>query len=88
MKAAVRVGYGKWSGCDDGGIAYNASDFNTWTIVYNNTIYINDQDLGLCNMTETQFQQSTNLDPGTIVNTKLPNDQDILNQAKQLLWQS
>ena len=84
---AVRVGYGKWVGCDDGGIAFNATEFDSWTIIHDNRIYIQDQDLGLCNMTEKQFQKVTDLDPGTIVYTDLPNDQDLLYQAKLLLWQ-
>ena len=84
--SSVRVGYAKWMGCDDDGIAYNTSDFSTWTVMYNNSIYINKQNIGLCNMTETEFQQSTGLDSGTIVYISLPNDQELLNKAKQLLW--
>ncbi len=44
----VRVGYGKWQGCDDGGIAYNKTDFDAWTVLYNNSILLSSFALSVC----------------------------------------
>ena len=60
-RPAVRVGYAKWMGCDDGGIAFNASDLESWTVIHDNRIYVEGQQLGLCNMTITDFQKTTKL---------------------------
>lgn len=40
---------------------------------------------GLCNMNEANFQKTTGLDGGTTINP-LPDDTDLLNQAKNMLW--
>eukprot|EP01083_Nonionella_stella_P091597 256156_1 len=86
QQPAVRIGYAKWIGCDDGGVDYNTSDYASWTVMHENSIYIQTQDIGLCNTTEIEFQETTHLDHGTVVYKELPSDENLLEQAKKLLW--
>ena len=86
--SSVAVGYAKWSGCDDGGIMFNETEMETWTSMHDNRVYVDGEGIGLCNMTETEFHSKTGLDAGTIVYSHLLNDEDLLAQAKELLWNS
>ena len=63
---------------------------DTWPKMGNNRIYPATDSfaypMGLCGKKEADFQSSEQWDLGTIVNTKAPNNTQIISQAKDLLW--
>ena len=64
------------------------SNINTYPKLGNNTIYLlsnNIDKVGLCGLSEKKFQETFNNDLGTIIQGT-PNNTQIINQAKQLLF--
>ena len=63
---------------------------DTWPKMGNNKIYPSNDTfiypIGLCGKNETQFQQTENWDIGTIVYDKAPNNSQIVQQAKDLIF--
>ena len=68
----------------------NNNGINQWPLLGNNTIYIGGYSAtnnitGLCGYNEVEFQAKFNMDHGTKIFGP-PNIQQILDQAKQMLW--
>ena len=68
---------------------------NQWPKLGNNQIYyinnynktiMNNKNVGLCNMNESEFQLKYNLDLNTNIYYHQPNNTQILQKAKLLLW--
>ena len=76
---------------DLGNASYGVFDCSSpkdaWPFLGGNTIHTLDasKSTGLCGMSEAEFQKKYNYDLGTVIMGP-PNDTQLLQQAKQLLW--